>query len=83
MSDFPKMMYRDHPDYVIAHTQEQANEFKAIGYRFEAWGANAQEQIKAKKDNCKVCGRNLKKFSHLRCKDEEPADVVGEREEEA
>ena len=87
-SEYPRMMYNDWPEYKVAHTAEEAEALKKLGYVFEAWGTEKQEQTEQqapvpekpekKKHSfpqwrCKVCGRHLKKFSHERCKQPENA----------
>jgi hypothetical protein len=45
--EYPKMMYRKHPEFKVAQTAEEAQELEKKGYKFERW---PPEEMKEKKN---------------------------------
>jgi hypothetical protein len=39
MSEYPRMMYDEWPEYKVVHTPEEAQAYLSKGYTFESWGA--------------------------------------------
>ena len=53
IQEWPKMLYREWPEFVVAQDEEDAQRYFALGYSVDHWDLQA-------KYKCEICGKRFK-----------------------